>query len=139
MKDHEQYRCEEQCILDVTLKTEIIVPIGVLNVVPLLKSPILGGNFGFFAGPLFERGARLIWALEYVVQRSEELAHRLPLPVQTYEDHFAVMLGRLGRGWGGQKSPNFPPKIGLLRGSLAILRGDLAYPTWARTLLKMRL
>ena len=44
------------------LKTEIIVPFGFLNV-PLLKSPILGGNFGFF-GPLFQR-ARLIWALEY--------------------------------------------------------------------------
>ena len=48
-----------------TLKTEINVPFGVLNV-PLLKSPILGGNLGLF-GPLFQR-ARLIWALEYAIK-----------------------------------------------------------------------
>ena len=46
---------------------------------------------------------------------------------------FLLNLGRLGRGWGGPKSSNFSPKIGLLRGScLAILRGVLAYPSFER-------
>ena len=47
-------------------------------------------------------------------------------------------MGRLGRGWGGPKSPNFPPKIGLLRGSLAILRGVLAYPSWDFEIAKVK-
>ena len=45
-----------------------------------------------------------------------------------------LSFGRLGRGWGGvgvggvKKVPIFPLKSGFYGGSLAILRGDLAYP-----------
>ena len=41
-----------------------------------------------------------------------------------------VQFGRLGRGWGGPKSPNFPRKIGLLRGFLSHFEGGPSLPKY---------
>ena len=55
------------------------------------------------------------------------LYNRIAIPRGLFRDG-EVYLGRLGRGLGGPKSPNFPPKIGLLRGVLSHFEGGPSLP-----------